>query len=80
MVDLYTLVDASADEVFATMRPLTEQEVLAWAPGGKPTHAQWVEADQAGLLPYPGRGCGRCTVLYRDDLPVEVAYWGVTAD
>jgi hypothetical protein len=33
---------------------------------------------RAAALPLRGRGT--CTVLYRDGAPVEIGYWGCTAD
>ncbi|MFE6337387.1 hypothetical protein ACFVP3_20965 [Streptomyces sp. NPDC057806] len=62
------------------MRPLTDHEVRAWAPNGRPTQAEWVDALASERLDYPGRGRGNCTVLHSDGQPVEIAYWGVTAD
>ncbi|MFJ1754968.1 hypothetical protein [Kitasatospora sp. NPDC088134] len=67
------------DEIPFVMRPLSEDEIRAWAPGGRPTREQW-EAVQDRLIFAVGRGEGRCTVLYRDDRAAEVAYWGCTAD
>lgn len=79
VVDQYALIAPDAEEEFGTMRPLTEQEVREWAPGGRPTYAEWSKAlDELEF--YPGRGSGRCTVLYDDGKPVEMVYWGVTAD
>jgi len=32
-------------------------------------------------LPHPdSRGSARCAVLYRDEKPSEIVYWGITAD
>lgn len=62
------------------MRPLTEDQIRAWAPDGRPTYSQLTDALQSEQLAFPGRGCGRCTVLYRDGGPAEIGYWGVTAD
>lgn len=47
---------------------------------GRPTRAEWIDALETERLPYPGRACGNCTVLYRDCRPTEIGYWGVTAD
>ncbi|CAM5439832.1 MULTISPECIES: hypothetical protein [Streptomyces] len=62
------------------MRPLTDAEIRAWAPDGRPTHAAWRAALGSDRLPFPGRACGNCTVLFDDDGPAGMAYWGVTAD
>ncbi len=78
VLDFYEFA-ATEEEVPFVMRPLSHDEVLAWAPDGRPTREQWVAA-QRRLLDPIGRGEGRCTVLYRDDRPAEVGYWGCTAD
>lgn len=63
-----------------TMRLLTDAEVRAWAPNGRPTYAEWQDALRSGDLFDLDRACGNCTVLYRDGQPAEIAYWGITAD
>ncbi|MCD0482538.1 hypothetical protein LO771_09015 [Streptacidiphilus sp. ASG 303] len=73
---LHLLIDPEAEEEWATLRPLTGEEVRAWAPGGRPTRAEWLEARENGRIGYPAHGRGRCTVLYADGEPVEVMYWG----
>ncbi|MFG2030432.1 hypothetical protein [Streptomyces sp. NPDC048825] len=80
VLDLIHIVDPTDTEWGPFMRPLTDGEVRTWAPSGRPTHAEWVNALETERLPYPGRACGNCTVLYRDGQPTEIAYWGVTAD
>ncbi|MGW1087162.1 hypothetical protein ACWD4L_12595 [Streptomyces sp. NPDC002596] len=80
VLDLYQLIDAGTSDEFAMMRPLTEDQIRAWAPDGRPTYSQLTDALQSEQLAFPGRGCGRCTVLYRDGGPAEIGYWGVTAD
>jgi hypothetical protein len=63
------------------MRPLTEEEVQAWSPGGHPTEAEWVDALDSSRLGYPDRAAGNCVVLYdTDGRPTLIGYWGVTAD
>jgi hypothetical protein len=63
------------------MRPLTEAEVRAWCPGGRPTEAEWADALKNGRLDYPDRAAGNCTVLYdAEGAPARIGYWGVTAD
>jgi hypothetical protein len=80
VLDQWRLIGADEADEVAMMRPLTDREVRAWAPDGRPTRAEWHEAIDSGVLEYPGRGCGRCTVLHLDGRPTEVGYWGVTAD
>ncbi|MFE9809924.1 hypothetical protein [Streptomyces sp. NPDC005548] len=61
------------------MRPLTDEEIRAFAPDGRPTVEGWEAAlDDEGL--FPDRAQGRCTVLYTDGEPTHIGYWGVTAD
>jgi hypothetical protein len=79
VLDFYALIDAEAGDEFAMMRPLTEDEIRSWAPDGRPTRDRW-DAAIRQLLDPVGRGIGRCTVLYRDGEPAEIAYWGCTAD
>ncbi|GGX63649.1 hypothetical protein [Streptomyces fructofermentans] len=62
------------------MRPLTDEEVRAWAPDGLPTFADWEAALDSGRLDFPDRGQGRCTVLHTDGEPTHIGYWGVTSD
>ncbi|MFJ6382596.1 hypothetical protein ACIQI7_21645 [Kitasatospora sp. NPDC092039] len=78
VLDFYELAVTEDDAPFV-MRPLSQHEVLAWAPDGRPTREQW-DAAKRRLLEPVGRGKGRCTVLYRDGRPSEVGYWGCTAD
>lgn len=80
VLDLIHIVDPTDTEWGPFIRPLTDGEVRPWAPSGRPTHAEWVNALETERLPYPGRACGNCTVLYRDGQPTEIGYWGVTAD
>jgi hypothetical protein len=54
--------------------------VLDWAPEGRPTRERWTAALRSGAASFPGRGTGRCTILYRDGEPAEIGYWGCTAD
>ncbi len=51
-----------------------------WAPEGRPTREQWAAALRTWVLSFPGRGSGRCTILYREGEPAEIGYWGCTAD
>ncbi|MGV9990662.1 hypothetical protein [Streptomyces sp. NPDC003374] len=62
------------------MRPLTEQEVRAWCPSGRPTYEEWSAALSSDKLDFPARGRGNCTVLHHGGRPTQIGYWGVTAD
>ncbi|MFG2437311.1 hypothetical protein [Streptomyces sp. NPDC048508] len=61
------------------MRPLTDEEIRAFAPDGRPTVAVWRAALDDDRL-FPDRAQARCTVLHTDGEPTHIAYWGVTAD
>ncbi|MFF7812268.1 hypothetical protein ACFZCF_10135 [Streptomyces sp. NPDC007945] len=80
VLDQVRTADATEPETGPYMRPLTEEEVRAWCPHGKPTAAEWTAALGADLDLYPSRGLGRCTVLYEGGEPTRIGYWGVTAD
>ncbi|MFI2733828.1 hypothetical protein [Streptomyces sp. NPDC018711] len=80
VLDQIHTVDATEPERGPYMRPVTEEELRAWCPHGKPTSAEWETALRADHELFPRRGLGRCTVLYADGEPSEIGYWGVTAD
>jgi hypothetical protein len=81
VLDFPCMIGAADPHDGPFLRPLTEAEVRAWAPGGRPTLGEWEEARRSRRLEYPDRAQGNCTVLYDDDgAPVRIAYWGVTAD
>ncbi|MEU4037172.1 hypothetical protein [Streptomyces collinus] len=80
VLDFPLMIDARDPDDGPFMRPLTEEEVRAFAPDGRPTYADWDEALDSERLDFPGRAQGRCTVLYTDGEPTQIAYWGVTAD
>jgi hypothetical protein len=80
VLDQIRVVDAAHSEWGPFMRPLTEEEVRAWCPSGRPTQAEWLDALKTDRLEYPERACGNCTVLYQEGQPAQIGYWGVTAD
>ncbi|MEW2511944.1 hypothetical protein [Streptomyces sp. NPDC046870] len=80
VLDQSVMVAATGTGGGPYMRPLTDAEVRAWAPDGRPTHAVWRAALDADRLPFPDRACGNCTVLYDGNGPAGIAYRGVTAD
>ncbi|MET8585371.1 hypothetical protein ABZX39_31485 [Streptomyces collinus] len=80
VLDFPLMIDAADPDDGPYMRPLTEEEILAFAPHGRPTHAEWDEALDTDRLDFPGRAQGRCTVLYTDGEPTHIGYWGCTAD
>ncbi|MEU1463801.1 hypothetical protein ABZ467_24465 [Streptomyces sp. NPDC005727] len=81
VLDQPELIDATDPEDDGPfMRPLTEEEIRAWAPAGRPTHADWEAALDSDRLDFPDRAQGRCTVLYENGEPERIGYWGVTAD
>ncbi|MEU2222212.1 hypothetical protein [Streptomyces sp. NPDC018347] len=80
VLDFPEMIDPEDRDEGPFIRPLTDDEVRAWAPDGRPTEAEWEDALDSERLPYPGRGRGNCTVLYRDGRPAGIGYWGVTSD
>ncbi|MGW7405063.1 hypothetical protein ACWGI9_15245 [Streptomyces sp. NPDC054833] len=80
VLDFPLLIDPEDPEDGPFMRPLTDAEIRAWSPDGRPTHADWLDALNSDRLDFPSRAQGRCTVLYADGQPAQIGYWGVTAD
>ncbi|MDR3079703.1 MAG: hypothetical protein LBV60_02020 [Streptomyces sp.] len=80
VLDFPDLTDATDSDDGLFMRPLTDDKVRAWASNGRPTIAEWEDALGSERLPWPERGRGNCTALYRDSQPTEIGYWGVTCD
>ncbi|MEU6812459.1 hypothetical protein ABZ920_26480 [Streptomyces sp. NPDC046831] len=80
VLDFPCMIEGTDTDNGPFMRLLTDDEVRAWAPHGRPTYAEWDAALHSERLGFPGRAEGNCTVLYRDGRPVQIAYWGVTAD
>ncbi|MEU6227558.1 hypothetical protein [Streptomyces sp. NPDC047042] len=80
VLDFPLMVEATDVHSGPFMRPLTDREVRAWAPHGRPTFEEWDEALDSGHLTFPDRAQGNCTILYRDGRPAQIGYWGVTAD
>ncbi|MGD1223536.1 hypothetical protein AB9Q10_34515 [Streptomyces krungchingensis] len=80
VLDQPTLIEATDPDDGPYMRPLTDAEVKAWAPDGRPTYDDWDTALHSEQLDFPHRAQGRCTVLYTDGRPTRIGYWGVTAD
>ncbi|MFB7243869.1 hypothetical protein CW362_11260 [Streptomyces populi] len=80
VLDQPEMIDATDSDDGPFMRPLTDEEIRAWAPDGRPAHADWDAALDSGRLDFPSRSQGRCTVLYADGEPALIGYWGVTSD
>lgn len=81
MLDYFEFVSGQGRQNEAgRMRLLTDAEIAAWAPSGRPTYAEWIDALDSDELWDLDRACGNCVVLYRDGRPAEIGYWGITAD
>ncbi|MFB6749362.1 hypothetical protein ACFCX6_00285 [Streptomyces sp. NPDC056353] len=80
VLDFPAMIEAAEPHDGPFLRPLTDDEVRAWAPEGRPTYEQWDAALDSEHLDFPGRAQGNCTVLYRNGRPAQIGYWGVTAD
>jgi len=76
VLDFPEMIEATDPEDGPFLRPLTD----AFAPGGRPTFAEWDAALDDERLEFPDRAQGRCTVLYTDGEPTHIGYWGCTAD
>ena len=82
VLDLCQLIGADQADSFATLLPMGAgefRELLGiWR---RPIYADFVEGYATGKLPNPqSRGSARCAVLYQDEKPNQVVYWGLTAD
>ncbi|MFF0598929.1 hypothetical protein [Streptomyces antibioticus] len=73
VLDFPLMIEAGDNDDGPFMRPLTDDEVRAWAPHGRPTYDEWDAALDSERLDFPGRAQGNCTVLYRDGRPVRSA-------
>lgn len=80
VLDQICAVEATNTEWGPFMRPLTQEEIRAWCPGGRPTEAEWHDALRSDRLDFPDRAAGNCVVLHVDGQPAAIGYWGVTAD
>lgn len=80
VLDFPLMIDPADPDDGPFMRPLTDDEIRAWCPDGRPSQPDWTDALDSGALEYPGRSQGRCAVLYTDGRPAGIGYWGVTTD
>lgn len=82
VLDLNRLIAADEPDAFGTLRPMPAgefRELLGIF--RRPAFADFVDGYADGKLPMPAaRGSARCAVLYRDEKPSEIVYWGLTAD
>jgi hypothetical protein len=82
VLDVCRLIGEDQPDAFATLRPMGAGEFRGllgvWR---RPTYADFVEGYATDKLPNPdSRGSARCAVLYRDEKPSQIVYWGLTAD
>jgi hypothetical protein len=80
VLDQVELIPATSPKDGPFLRPLTGPEIRTWCPSGRPTRDDWLAAMKSDALEYPDRAAANCTILYENDQPTLIAYWGVTAD
>lgn len=82
VLDLYQLIGEDQPDGFATLRPMGAGEFRSLLGiARRPTYADFVDGYAMDKLPNPdSRGSARCAVLYRDEKPSQMIYWGLTAD
>lgn len=82
VLDVCQLIDEDQPDALTTLRPMGAGEfrgLLGIA--RRPGYADFVDGYVAGRLPNPqSAGSARCAVLYRDEKPSQIVYWGLTAD
>jgi hypothetical protein len=81
-LDLCQLIGEDQPDAFATLRPMGPGEFRSRLRiARRPTYADFVDGYAMDKLPNPrSRGSARCAVLYQDEKPSQIVYWGLTAD
>lgn len=82
VLDLYQVIGEDQPDAFAALRPMGAGELRSQlGVARRPTYADFVDGYAMDRLPNPeSRGSARCAVLYRDEEPSLIVYWGLTAD
>lgn len=82
VLDLGRLIGEDQPDAFATLRPMGPGEFRSrLGIARRPTYADFIDGYAMDKLPNPeSRGSARCAVLYRDEKPSQIVYWGLTPD
>jgi hypothetical protein len=84
-VGTHSVIDVADVGPGGDMIPLEDHEILVLFGTEKPTREDWENA-RGGHLGWTidevvlERWTGRCVVLFKDDEPDEVAFWGISGD
>jgi hypothetical protein len=82
ILDMDRIISPDEEDHDGTVRPLTEDEIVTYLGSDRPTAAEFEQAYAESALSEltPRRWSGRCTPLFFDDVPAEVAFWGFSGD
>jgi hypothetical protein len=82
ILDMDRIISPHDEDHDGTVRPLAEDEIVTYLGSDRPTAAEFEQAYAESTLSEltPRRWSGRCTPLYFDDVPAEVAFWGFSGD
>ncbi len=83
VIDMLRVVPADVrDQDYGTIRPLTDEEAQQLFGTPRPDRARFDAVDVITLFDSAtgGRWTGRSVVLWADDRPDEIAFWGISGD
>ncbi|MFE3202355.1 hypothetical protein [Embleya sp. NPDC059237] len=82
VLDVNRVIDVGEDHDFGTVRPLAASVIREGFGSDRPSRADFDGMDFGTLdaLDDALRWSGHCMVLYRDGIPHEIAFWGVSGD
>jgi hypothetical protein len=78
VLDVDRLIGSREPDRDGTVRQLTDEEAVVFFGTSTPTREQFEAA--AEPLPDVEGWSGFCQLLYADDRPTEIAFWGATGD
>lgn len=82
IIDVLTVVPYETGQEFGTVYAFTDEEYEDYFGSTRPTRADWDRLrDDPLLYEYVAeRWTGRAMVLWADDAPSEIAFWGYSGD
>lgn len=81
ILDVDTVIGPGEPDDFGTVRPLPATDIAACFGTGRPTPADFDRAaDNSRVLPELPNWSAYSMVLFEEDRPVEVAFWGFSGD